>query len=435
VFGDLHAHVIALPLFLLVAAASLQLVRTQATDSGEKERLGSAALLGSAFAVQALTNAWDVPLLLALLVAITIARAAVIPLRHACAGAAVTLLTAFAVGRPLWVRGGGAPGIGWSVERGASGVDVFTVFGLFFAILALWAWVFISGGEASPVTKTAFPAIAILAFAVTFFISVEIACVIGALFFVFVARRSSLDAEERLAAAFAAVGFILVLVPQRIYVEDRTTTFFKLYLEAWLVFALGGAVLVLGRRFSWRHVHPAARLAICVFGAASAFTSVTATWGSLTPPGPPRSAPLTLHGMEQLKISYPSEAQAVLWLWRSVSGTPVVLEAQGMHLRFGRISMMTGLPTVLAWERHVALRAYPRAEIDARKAAVAQIYSSPDARAVMPLLRRYDVSYVYVGWLEKWIYPAGGLQKFADAKDSFEPAYDNGETTIYRVKP
>ena len=44
----------------------------------------------------------------------------------------------FALARPLWVRGGGAPGIGRNVEPSASGLDMLTVFGLFFFLALAW---------------------------------------------------------------------------------------------------------------------------------------------------------------------------------------------------------------------------------------------------------------------------------------------------------
>ena len=55
------------------------------------------------------------------------------------------------------------------------------------------------------------------------------------------------DREDRLAIAFVATAFFLVLFTQRFYIVDRMNTFFKLYLEAWLLFAIATAVLVFRR--------------------------------------------------------------------------------------------------------------------------------------------------------------------------------------------
>jgi sugar lactone lactonase YvrE len=124
----------------------------------------------------------------------------------------------------------------------------------------------------------------------------------------------------------------------------------------------------------------------------------------------------------------------VLWLRRTISGTPVVLEAQGPSYQdFGRISMLTGLPTVLGWDYHVKQRGNPETEIEARRQAVRAVYANPDAARIEGILRRYRVGYVYVGWLEKKTYPPEGLQKFQTDRSRFQLVYENPETRIYRV--
>jgi hypothetical protein len=63
-FADLHAHVLAMPIFLLVATAALHFVRVHASPPARLvSRVASGTILGFAVASQALTNAWDVPLL------------------------------------------------------------------------------------------------------------------------------------------------------------------------------------------------------------------------------------------------------------------------------------------------------------------------------------------------------------------------------------
>ncbi|MGE5412788.1 MAG: DUF2298 domain-containing protein, partial [Syntrophomonadaceae bacterium] len=144
-FADLHAHVLAFPVFVAVAAAALHLVRTHADPAATgSARIGGAVLLGFLVAAQALTNAWDVPLLAGLL-AITAAAAALasghLSLRGIARGAvalAVAAASGYLLARPLWVRAGGAPGIGRNLERSASGVDQLTVFGLFFFLAVAW---------------------------------------------------------------------------------------------------------------------------------------------------------------------------------------------------------------------------------------------------------------------------------------------------------
>ena len=51
---------------------------------------------------------------------------------------------------------------------------------------------------------------------------------------------------------------------------------------------------------------------------------------------------------------------------------------------------------------------------------------------VAELLKKYNVSYIYVGAAERATYPAEGLAKLDQLGDV---AFQQGDVTIYRVKP
>ncbi len=444
-FADLHAHVLAIPVFLAVAAAALHLVRTHADPSARPgARVAGAALLGFLGAAQALTNAWDVPLLAGLL-AVTGLSVALSAgpwwrgLGRGLVAIAVAAASGYLLARPLWVRTGGAPGIGKNLEPAASGADQLTIFGLFFFLAIAW-WLSASserlasrgGGRAFRALVVAVAAIGLAALAYRL-PNAFLAC--GILLFVAAFFVLPETADDRLALGFLAAAFFLVLFCQRLYIYDRMNTFFKLYLEAWLLLALGTAALVFRRnrrgvidRWAWP-----ARAAAALLAAAAFFTSATAGRAAVSRHFAPYSGP-SLDGLRYLETAHPGEYRAVEWLRRTIEGTPVVLEAQGPSYQdFGRISMLTGLPTVLGWDYHVKQRGNPEAEIEARRQAVRSIYTNPDAARIEPLIKRYRVGYVYVGWLEKKTYPAAGLAKFRADKARFELAYDNPETQIYRV--
>lgn len=449
-FADLHAHVLALPLFLLVFAAALHFVRTHADRAASpEERLLAAIPLGFFVAAQALTNAWDVPFLagLLLLVAIVAALAAspfsLRGLRFAGFGLLVALASGFATALPLWVRGGGPPDHGWNAEKGAAGADVLTMFGFFYFLALAW-WLVSAAGklrERGVTRRTA--AIASLTIAALLLplslASADALCVAGILLFLLAAFWLAEEPEDRLACGLLSTGFFLILFTQRAYIYDRMNTFFKLYFETWLVLAIATAVLVFrspNRRGAFQRWPRLARALFFLLLAAALFTTVTAGRGALTEARPTfrgRSG-LTLDGLRYLEHSNPGEYRAVAWLQRTVRGTPVVLEAQGpSYQEFGRISMLTGLPTVLGWEYHVQQRGNSGEEIAARRSAVLAIYSNPNADEIEGLLRRHHVGYVYVGRLERKTYPAKGLAKFDTSRELFQVAYENPEAKIYRV--
>lgn len=451
-FADLHAHVLAVPFFLLFAAACLEFVRSHSSAvAGNGRRLSAAVVVGVAAAAQALTNGWDVPFIgvLVLLTGFVAAGAG------AGAGASATArllpaastalagATALLVFGALRWEGATRPGFGWNGEPPAPLADVLSIFGLFF--FAAFAWWLArdreernaASGVRSPLLASVVVAALVLAAVLR---SATPLCLAGALAFAVVASRPGAGVDVRLAAAFVATGFGLVLVPQYAYVSDRMNTFFKLHLEAWLALSLGTAVLVFGgagRPGRFGRWPRAARSGLALLACGALFTGVTAARGALDAtrptyrPGAPRP---TLDGLAFLRLSRPGELAAVEWLQAAVRGTPVLLEAQGPPYQdFSRISMMTGIPTVLGWEHHVSQRGNSRAEIQERRVAVSTIFASPDVERVRPLLERYRVAYVYVGWLERATYPTAGLRKFATETGTFEQVYANGDARVFRV--
>ncbi|MGH9364491.1 MAG: DUF2298 domain-containing protein [Thermoanaerobaculia bacterium] len=461
-FADLHAHVLAMPLFFLVAGCALSLVRAHA-DMGSRlsERVTAAALLGFGTATQVLTNAWDAPLLAGLLVLLPIvlavaprtglrapstAGATAKAVGSAVLSSVVSLGVAFAMARPLW-PGGGLPGRGRNAELPPSGVQIANLFGLFFFLAFAW-WLTANSrrlGQAGRdlATRARGPLLAAAAalLAALAFFSPTAICLAGVAAFLWAAFALAETAEDRLAFAFAGTAFFLVAFASHIFIYDRMNTVFKLFFEAWLLFSVATAALAFGpseRRGAWETWPIAFRAMAVGLFALAAFTTVTGARGYLisgrpVPPGSGPSRP-TLDGLAYLERSRPGEYKAVMWLRDKIRGTPVVLEAQGDSYReFGRISMFTGLPTVLGWDYHVQQRGNPPPEIHARREAVKAIYSLPVGSETESLLRRYHVGYVYVGWVERQTYPAQGLKKFDADTGLFRLAYENPEARVYRV--
>jgi uncharacterized membrane protein len=113
----------------------------------------------------------------------------------------------------------------------------------------------------------------------------------------------------------------------------------------------------------------------------------------------------------------------------------VLLEGRtGVYHWGSRISIYTGLPTVLGWDVHQGQqRAGFTSMIQERIADVERAYSSPNAQEALGLLRKYQVRYVVVGGLERAFYPAIGLDKFRGMPE-LRLAYDAGGVQIFEVQ-
>lgn len=130
------------------------------------------------------------------------------------------------------------------------------------------------------------------------------------------------------------------------------------------------------------------------------------------------------------------DRQAFDWLRQNVAGTPTIVEASTPIYRWGaRVSIHTGLPTVIGWDWHQKQQRgiLPARVIDQRIQDVKTIFTSTDLEQTRALLKQYGVQYVYVGPLEHLYYAGDGLQKFDRAGEGWKLVYQNEQVKIYQV--
>ena len=108
-----------------------------------------------------------------------------------------------------------------------------------------------------------------------------------------------------------------------------------------------------------------------------------------------------------LETEYPYDEPAIRWLQSHVKGQPVVLEANGYsYTNYNRVSAMTGLPTILGAYTHEQLWRGDVEDLNEKSADIETIYTSADKEQVLSLLKQYQVSYIFIGQMEKEKYPA-----------------------------
>ncbi len=143
--------------------------------------------------------------------------------------------------------------------------------------------------------------------------------------------------------------------------------------------------------------------------------------------------PANLDGLAYVEAIAPGELEALQWL-RDQPRDPqaVVLEATGLqYTRYGRVSSVTGMPTVLGWAGHEVQWRGSDALFRGRAEDIARMYSEPDKTQVLPSLQKYNVRYVYVGALERTDFPAASLAGFGQVMDT---VFQNQGATIFRVR-
>jgi YYY domain-containing protein len=488
-YGDLHAHMIALPVTLLVMGWLL----SEVLIAGRGERsilmiVGATALGGLAIGILRPTNTWDwltylVLGILGLLYTMLLRRHGVNRRRVVGWGAQIVVLylaqhlgsmpfmTFFATSysQVISFQGNKTPiwaylimhgiflffivsflvwqtrrvmravfvrdfiGRAWAALLLIAALGVGVLLTLFFGLLPGQVWLL---ELPVPLAWLAVPLL--------------IWCVV--LFFV---PHQTREVQTMLAMIGLALGLTMAVELVVLFGDiGRQNTFFKFYMQIWFLLGIPAAVmltwLVQASR-AW-----AVRLPWLMFGALllaiGALYPVVATQAkniermAATPP--------TLDGLAYMQQATHYEVQVetrsfplkddlaiIHWLQDNVRGTPVILEARQASTEYkwnARISINTGLPTVIGWNFHQmqqrTLDPLPTL-VQQRGNNASFMYNSPDITRVWRMITFYRVQYIIVGHLERIIYSRAGLEKFEEMVrlGLLKEVYQNGEDRIYAV--
>ncbi|RUA19847.1 MAG: hypothetical protein DSY79_12600 [Chloroflexi bacterium] len=245
-------------------------------------------------------------------------------------------------------------------------------------------------------------------------------------------------------ALFIGIGVDLVRVEGDI---GRMNTFFKYYLEIWVLLSIVAAYMLwhlgasgfLRPNIGLRSGVWMAVLAVLI-GSSLVYTALGSrarvsdrfTDGPSTLDGTAYMA-AAVHQEQEQPFELKWDQEAIEWVQDNVKGSPVILEAHLSQYRWGaRFANYTGLPTVIGWPWHQIQQrtAYSYAITD-RAQDVREMYETTNEKRALDLLRRYQVKYVVVGDLERITYPGKGLNKFETLG---RKVFENQGTAIYEAR-
>lgn len=280
------------------------------------------------------------------------------------------------------------------------------------------------------------------------------------------ARRQGASAAE-MATSFpllmASMAFGLIALCEIVFLHDvfvgglpRMNTVFKFYYQVWMLFALASApalawmALRVGERLpipnatAWQPVAYLWRglwgLGLVALVAMSLIYPLGASH-ALYPIG--QQVTPTLDGLAHNTALDPGDVAAIQWLQTHISGSPTIIEgidpnASEYSSTIGRISVFTGLPTVMGWPQHevqwrVNWLTNPAnaADYQARLRDVGTIYTSPNRATVLGLLHHYHVQLVIVGAVEQTLY--GASTDLTHFRQYLTVRYDQDGVVIYQV--
>jgi uncharacterized membrane protein len=256
-------------------------------------------------------------------------------------------------------------------------------------------------------------------------------------------------------------AFLLVVGLDFVRVEgdiDRMNSVFKFYLQVWVLMAVGSAYLLwrmlcikpdaqtseIGSRRDSLKWAWAGAVTVLILGAS--VYPILGTKDRLRDRFDGNVTPLTLDGTAYIEgttyrdaegdVDLAADFEGIQWLRDNIPGSPIVLEANTPTYRWGgRVSIYTGLPSVVGWQWHQEQQRWDyRPEVGLRINDVAKIYNTSDMSEALGLLRKYNVQYVYLGQLERHYYEEEGIAKFDDMSSDLENIFSTNNVNIYRVK-
>jgi YYY domain-containing protein len=273
---------------------------------------------------------------------------------------------------------------------------------------------------------------------------------LGALLLIWRSRQSPV---EHILIFIILLAWALTLVVELVVLKGdigRMNTVFKFYLQVWVLWALAtAAVLPRIQRWlrhwprcssCWRAVFVLLLLGCLLYVPLATQAKVSDRFDRSIGPtldGMAYMASATYQeGESELQLEW--DRQAMRWMLANIQGSPVVLEANVLLYRWGsRVSIYTGLPTIVGWDWHQRQqRGHIAGEaVNRRVREVQEIYGTTDLERAQQLLRQYRVKYIYLGELEHAVYPVEGLGKFERWVDDgfLREVYRNAGVVLYEV--
>src|SRR3989344_1035121 len=402
--GDLHAHLIALPFFVL----ALILLYTLCKNSDIS--WGFAGAISLVLASSGMINSWDFITLAMLIGFIAILKADKIFLFKMFAAGifAVLLMLPF-----LLNFESGAAGIGFSPS-------------------------FAKSRDLSYIQQYPTPIAGWLGMWGIFLLI----CLLGFIF------RKKEDDNGNFPVLLSVGALALLLGVELFFVRDvyslanppyfRANTVFKFGFHTWILLALSSATFAaVSRKKILLGIVSISALAL---GSYYPYQAVNQFYLS-------EKTPLTLDGLQFLKTLYPADYETINWFRENVKERTPVIEAVGdSYTDYGRIAVFTGMPDPINWRTHEWTWHFkpegeepqdpktPResgwgkvAEIDLE---VRKIYESKDPEETKLLLNKYGAKYVYIGELERKAYPAIFEEKFYKLGNI---VFSSGNSKLFRL--
>ena len=227
------------------------------------------------------------------------------------------------------------------------------------------------------------------------------------------------------------LGTLLVLAPEFVYLRDqfgyRINTVFKFYYQAWMLWSL---VAAFGTAVLLRKLRGVTNIVFSILIALVIFSGLLyPVFGLMTKTNnfkPPFG--FSLNDFDRVQREDRDEAAAIEFLLTVPDG--IIAEAVGDgYSGYARISMLTGLQTVLGWPGHESQWRGTYEQQGTRRDDISRLYSTGRWDEAQAIIEQYNIRYIYIGTLERVSMPVNE-EKFML---HLAPVFQQGGVVIYEV--
>lgn len=242
-------------------------------------------------------------------------------------------------------------------------------------------------------------------------------------------EKPEVHKNQTFIVALIFIGVLLCYAPEFFYLRDqfgwRMNTIFKFYFQAWILFSYAVAYFLA----SQLHNSQSNKKKILFTGISLIvflISFIYPCFALLERVRFSKFLPNNLNGNAFYFEAYPDEYEAINFL-ADVPYETIAEAVGGSYTNFGRISRLSGLPTVLGWIGHELQWRGGVEEIGSRQQDIEKLYQTNDWEIAESLISHYGIRYIYIGQLERSTYKVS-QEKF---DKNLELVFENSTISIY----